>query len=167
MRDLNDETVERLADYWQKLAPGWAVSDHGKRNIKKWLQQFSVAQLTIGMDTAATTYLKFNKDQIVTKESWETAFGMILGICRVTRASESNPDIKHLYYIRGILRKRIPGYFDDAKALLFLKNSRTWDVPIEELYEIARSVKNWSGFTAAIAEAIQHRREELGETDDT
>ena len=166
LRDLNDETVERLAEYWQRLAPGWSVSEHGKRNIKNWLRQFSIAQLTVGMDTAATAYLKFNKDQTVTQESWETAFGKILGICRVNRASESNPDIKQLYYIRGILRKRIPGYFDGAKALQYLKNARSWDVPIEELSEIARSVKNWSGFTAEVGEAVQHRREDLGETDD-
>jgi hypothetical protein len=140
--DLGDETVERPAEFSQKLAPGWSVSEHGKRNFKKWLQQFSVTQLTVGMDIAATAYLKFNNDQTVTQESWETAFGKIIGICRVNRASESNQDIKQLYYIRGILRKRIPGYFDEAKALRYLKNARTLNVPMEELSEIALSVKN-------------------------
>jgi hypothetical protein len=165
LRDLKDQTADRLADYWRDLTPGWSVNDNGKRNIKKWLQQFSVEEVTAAMDVAATTYLEFTKEGTVTQESWEQAFSKILGICRVNRASEKDPDLKQLYYIRGILRNRIPGYYDDAKALKYLKNARSWDVPIDELAEIARSIHNWSGFTSAIGEAIQYAKEQAGESE--
>jgi len=162
LRDLDQEAVERIAEYWQGHTPGWSVNDNGKRSIKKWLQQFSVEEICKAMDAAATSYLEFNGEK-VTEESWSLAFDKIVGICRVNRASETDPDIKQLYYIRGILRKRIPGYFDDAKSLQYLKNARSWDIPLEELSTMARSVNNWSGFTAAVGEAIRSRREELDE----
>lgn len=160
LRDLADDTVTLLSDYWKKLAPGFSPNETGKQNIKKWLQKFTVEEITIAMDTAATSYLKFTEKGTVTSESWELAFNKILGICRVNKASEKNPDIKQLYYIRGILRNRIPGYFDDAKALQWLKNARTWDITLEELTEMACSVKNWSGFSSEIGALIQRQREE-------
>lgn len=166
LRDLDQEAVERLAQYWHEHAPGWSVNDNGKRNIKKWLQQFSVDEICKAMDAAATSYLEFNNEGKVTEESWGIAFNKILGICKVSRASQTDPDIKQLYYIRGILRNRIPGYFDDSKALQYLKNARSWEVPIDELSAIARSVKNWSQFTSSIGEAIQQMKEEIGEGDE-
>jgi hypothetical protein len=130
LRDLDLEAVQRLARYWEEHTPGWSVNDNGKRNIKKWLQQFSAAGICKAMDAAATSYLKFNEAGKVTEDSWSVAFDKIFGICRVNRASETDPEIKQLYYIRGILRRRIPGYFDEPKAMQYLKNTRSWDVPL-------------------------------------
>jgi hypothetical protein len=86
--------------------------------------------------------------------------------CRVEKASKSNPDIKQLFYIRGILRNRIPGYFDEARALQYLKNARSWDIDLNELSEIARRVKNWSQFTQAIGDAIGRQMKLYGESGD-
>jgi HNH endonuclease len=166
LRDLDQETVDRLAGYWHAHTPGWTVSDQGKRNIKKWLQQFSADEICKAMDTAASSYLEYDEAEKVTDDSWGLAFDKILGICRVNRASVKEPDLKQLYYIRGILRNRIPGYFDDSKALQYLKNARSWEVPIDELNSMARSVKNWSGFTSEVGGLIMQRKQELGEMGD-
>ena len=163
LRDLDQESVERLATYWNAHILGWSVTDSGKRNIKKWTQKFDIEEICTAMDAAATSYLEFDAESKVTPESVGVAFDKIVGICRVNKASEKEPDLKQLYYIRGILRNRILGYFDDSKALQYLKNARSWDVEIEELSEIARMVKNWTGFTAAIAESIQEKKRELDE----
>jgi hypothetical protein len=164
LRDLCQETVDRLAAYWTEHTPGFSVNDHGKRGMKKWLQHFSVDEICKAMDAAATQYLEFDDNGKVTGESWERAFNMILGICRVNRASVNEPDLKQLYYIRGILRKRIPGYFDEPKALQYLKNARR-DVSLDDLGVMARRIKNWTGFTNGIGELIAQRKDELGETD--
>lgn len=166
LRDLDQEAVDRLSEYWQEHAPGWSVSEHGKRNIKKWLQQFSADEICRAMDTSATSYLEFDTNEKVTDESWGRAFDKILGICRVNRASVNEPDLKQLYYIRGILRNRIPGYFDDAKALQYLKNARSWEVTLDDLSAMARGVKNWSGFSSGVGELILQRKDELGESGD-
>ena len=163
LRDLDQDAAERLAEYWDEHTPGWSVNDHGKRKIKKWLQTFSVEEICTAMDASATSYLEFNAENAVKAESVGLAFDKVLGICRVNKASEKEPDLKQLYYIRGILRNRIPGYFNDSMALQYLKNARSWEVDLEDLNAMARGVKNWTGFTSAIGELILEKKREFGE----
>lgn len=163
LRDLDQEAVDRLAEYWGVHTPGWSVNDHGKRKIKKWLQTFSVDEICTAMDASATSYLEFDAEDKVASESLARAFDKVIGICRVNKASEKEPDLKQLYYIRGILRNRIPGYFNDSMALQYLKNARSWEVETEDLNAMARGVKNWAGFTTAIGELILEKKRELGE----
>ncbi len=165
LRDLDQNAVDRLAEYWSEHTPGWSVNDHGKRNIKKWLQTFSVEEVCTAMDASATAYLEFDDDNKLTAESVAVGFSKVSGICRVNKASEREPDLKQLYYIRGILRNRIPGYFDPSKALQYLKNARSWEVEIEDHNLMARGVKNWTGFTTAVSELILEKKLEFGEDD--
>jgi hypothetical protein len=48
-------------------------------------------------------------------------------------------------------------YFNDRLALDDLKAARSWDVPLEELREIAIDARNWTQFRAMISDAIQER----------
>jgi hypothetical protein len=165
LRDLDQDAVDRLADYWNEHTPSWSVNDHGKRSIKKWLQTFGLEEICTAMDASATSYLEFDTENKVTSESVGLAFGKVVGICRVNKASEKEPDLKQLYYIRGILRNRIPGYFNDSMALQYLRNARSWEVEIEDLNAMARGVKNWTGFTSAIVGLILEKKREFGEDD--
>jgi hypothetical protein len=162
LRDLADETLDRVAGYWHELAPGWIINEQGRINLKKWLRQFSVEEILRAMDTSAEQYLVFDEKAVVTGESWEQAFAKIPGICRVERAAVSDPDLKELYYIRGILRNRL-NYFDAPKAMEWLKSARSWEISLDELREMARRVKNWTQFRSAIAEMIDAQRSALGE----
>jgi hypothetical protein len=125
LRDLSTESVEMLCQYWNDLAPGWIVSENGKRTVKKWLSHYSVEEITTAMDKAATSYLRFNADECCTDESWTDAFGKIPAICRLDRLGKEQPDLKELYYIRGIARKRC-NYFNDGTAIQLLKVARSW-----------------------------------------
>ncbi len=132
LRGLNQDILDRLCDFWHKLALGYIVNDNSQQNIKKWLRKFSLDEIMSAMDIAAESYLKFNDNGSVTSESWEEAFAKIPGICRVEQDSKENPDLKDIYYIRGIARNRC-GYFDNHKALDWLKAARSWDIEIDEL----------------------------------
>ncbi|HYN62494.1 MAG TPA: hypothetical protein VET87_23565 [Rubrivivax sp.] len=165
LRDLDQEAVERLATYWKDHTPGWSVNDHGKRNIKKWLHTFTIEEICKAMDASATSYLEFDAESKATAESVALAFDKIVGICRVNKAAEKDPDLKQLYYIRGILRNRIPGYFNDSMALQYLKNARSWEVGLENLNSMARGVKNWTEFTSTVGELILEKKREFGEED--
>ena len=159
LRSIGREAVDRICAYWQELTPGWAVNENGKKNLRKWLRTFSLDEITRAMDVAADQYLKLGKDEKITSESWNIAFDKIPGICRVERASKNDPDIKDLYYIRGIARNR-SGYFDNFKALEWLKAARSWDVPIEELRQIACNATSWTRFVEGIEAAIEIRERE-------
>jgi hypothetical protein len=153
LRNLAEDSVAELCSYWQELAPGYLVTDNGKTNIKKWTRSFSIPEITNAMDIAAEQYLEYETDDQVTGESWERAFKKISGICRIARESKGDPDIRELYYIRGILRNRL-SYFENGQGLQYLKNARSWGVSLDTLRSIAYETKSWTSFKCDVGEAI-------------
>jgi hypothetical protein len=154
LRNLADDAVSQLCSYWEDLAPGYLVNSNGKKNIKKWTRAFSIPEITSAMDIAAEQYLEIKHGSGVTSESWEKAFGKISGICRTNRESKDDPDLRELYYIRGILRNRL-SYFDNAQALQYLKNARSWGVDLDTIKSIAYQTRSWTSFKCDIGEAIE------------
>jgi len=160
LREIRNETIDNMSRYWHDLAPGFTINETGRGKLKTWIRKFSVQEVCHAMDIASEQYLEYEKDATVTSESWELAFGKIPGICRVERASTNDPDIKELYYIRGILRKRLEGcYFDNARALEWLKAARGWDVPLDDLRDIAKRSSSWTQFSDALDTAIDEQKE--------
>jgi hypothetical protein len=165
LSELQEETVDRIAGYWAQKSPGFSPNQNGRRKIKTWLRKFSVEELVYAMNVAAEAYLKFEDDGKVTEESWELAFGKIPGICRVERASKDDPDLKELFYIRGIARNRC-GYFVNHDAMNWLKAARSWDIPMERLREIACTCRSWTNFWTTISGEIDAREKiEKGATE--
>lgn len=160
LRNITEETVDRLCSYWDDLAPGFTVSESGRNKFKQWIRKFSLDELMHAMAIAAEQYLEFKKTGSVTPESWDTAFSKIPGICRVERASKDDPDIKELFYIRGILRNKIQYYYNDSEALKWLKVARSWNVPMEGLRQIAHNSTSWTKFMNAITKAIEYQEQE-------
>jgi len=165
LRDLKEDALCQLCDYWDDLAPGFVVNDTGKQNIRKWIRKFSIEEIIHAMDIAAEQYLKFEKEDYVNCESWEKAFSKIPGICCVERESQENPEIKDLYYIRGIARNTCKYYFDNEEALELLKVARSWDVPMLELRYIAARSTSWTKFKNGINDAIDYQQQEEDSTE--
>jgi hypothetical protein len=111
------------------------------------------------METSAVQYLERDKTGKCTKTSVQFAFDKIPGICRVEQISKEQPEVKELYYIRGIVRKRMPWYYDDAKALQLLRAAASAGVPLSVLREIALTASNWSHFQDSIYAAIDYAEE--------
>ena len=166
LKDLKEDTLGEVCSYWHDLAPGYVVNDNGKRNLSKWLRNFSLEEVIHAMDIAAEQYLNFEEDFTVTAKSWEKAFSKIPGICRVERESKEDPEIKDLYYIRGIARNTCRYYFDNAKALELLKIARSWDVPMLELRDIASRATSWTKFRNRIHKAIEYQQQEEDSSED-
>jgi hypothetical protein len=159
LRDINQSALNLACSYWQDLAPGFTVNDNGKRKLQSWIRTFSMEEVLHAIDVAAEQYLRFREDHTVTQESWEEGFSKIPGICRVERECKENPDIKDLYYIRGIARKNCSNYFDNSEALELLKIARSWDVSLTELRQIAIRCTNWTRFRNELYEAIDYQKE--------
>lgn len=150
LRDIHAETVDQICEYWRSIVVDYRVSDHGRDKLGKYLKKYSQVEICDAIDAAAESIERI--DGKPTHVSVDMAFNKIAGICRVRRASQTDPDIQELYYIRGILRKRL-NYFDPARAMQCLKAARSWGVPMEDLGEMARTVGNWSQFVTWIADA--------------
>jgi hypothetical protein len=163
LRDLQSETVDHVCEYWKKLAPGWDVNENGKNKIRAWLKKFSVEEICHGMDVAGAQYVKYDEKGKVTSSSWEEAFGKISGVCRVTQQSKEDPGIKELYYIRGIARNCCPNYFKDGEAIQLLREAYDLGMPLDELRDLAKSVRSWTDFRNAMYDVIDEYRKTSGQ----
>jgi hypothetical protein len=152
LRELADETVDRLVIYWQKLAPGYVLNENGKATVKRLQGKYTVESIMKAMDTAADQYLRFDEKGKATSESWEKAFDMVQAILRVERECAENPELRELYFIRGILRNRMTAKSVNWYSLRIMKDARACGVPIAELKSLAGSVWGWTAFCDGIEE---------------
>src|SRR5690606_36616842 len=74
LMNINDQVIDNLVERWDRLAPGWRVSENGRNELRRLLTRFSVDVILAAMNTAATSYLKIKDDGTVTEESWDTAW---------------------------------------------------------------------------------------------
>ena len=144
-RSQRRRDAEELAHLWQKLAPGYVVNKNGLKGIRQLLSRFSSEDIMYAMEDAADSYLVYEANETVTAESWERAFGKIGAICKVRQESRENPEIRELYFIRGLLRHRL-SYVDERLAINLLKDAHTAGFSVDSLREIALSARNWSTY---------------------
>lgn len=150
MSDIDEIAVKSMVDHWQKLAPGWTVSDSGIQSIRKWWSSWSLNDILTAMDAAATAYIEIVEGK-ATSDSWSLAFSKIPGCCRVNELDKSDPNIKELYYVRGICRKRLEGrYFNNADCLWRIKQAVANGASIAAIKSIACCCRSWSGLFASI-----------------
>jgi transcriptional regulator with XRE-family HTH domain len=150
-RALRQEITSRLVEYWNSKTPGFELNHEGHRSLEKWRRDFSDDEIMEAMDIAELQYLEFDYRGQCTKESAEHAFGKVPGICFVSR---ERPEERDIYYIRGMLRKRVPGYFDETRALQWLRNAHRAGVAISDLKMLAASIYNWTQFRVGVDELI-------------
>jgi hypothetical protein len=163
LRELKEDALDRISSYWHALTPGFTINQNGRNDLQKWVRQFNVEEICHAMDVAAEQYLRFQDDGRVTSESWGEAFSKIPGICRVVRSSDDEPDLKDLFYIRGIVRKRLSGkHYIDHQALEFLKAAHSWGVSLEDLRSVSKHVSSWTQFRDEIIRMIREQKDLQG-----
>ncbi|RQW02829.1 HNH endonuclease [candidate division KSB1 bacterium] len=151
LQDLNSQIIQKIKEYWENLAPGWEINDNGLKSLRKLSREYALDEITKAMDIAADQYLKFDHAGKCTSDSWENSFKKISGICRTRKLAEKQPEIKELYYIRGILRNRIHGYYNHGLAFQLLKEAYNNGADIDKLNKVALEVYDWDDFVEALS----------------
>ena len=150
LRSIKTTLVDDLKDYWEELALGFTITKNGLKRIKKLLNEYDYDEIIKAMDASAEGYLVFNNDsETVTETSWETAFSKIIRIAKVQKETKENPDLKELFYIRGILRNRVR-YYDASISISLLKSARNDGVEIEDLKQLALTAYDMDEFEEGI-----------------
>lgn len=85
LRDLEDEGIDRVGEYWEKLVPGWPPNDGGKAKLRKMLREFGLSEVLSAIDISVDTYLRYTDNGDVGEESAQFTFNKIGGICFNTR----------------------------------------------------------------------------------
>lgn len=162
LSELRDEVLDRLHGIWAEHVPGFTLNDIGIRDLKKLNKTYSVDEIVSAIRIAADQYIVF-EDGTPTHDSVEVAWKKVGGICRMARIELENPDLKRLYYIRGILRNRF-SYCNDGLALSLLRRAHDLNASISGLEEFAKAAKNWTAWREGIVDYItQHETPDSSE----
>jgi hypothetical protein len=163
--ELEDHVDDQIAEYWSENVPGYVLNESGKKAVHRLRGKYEIGEILSGIKLAAEKYLDW-VDGEPTKESVELAWKKVGGICHMKRLDNSQPELKRLYYIRGIMRNRFH-YCDDRKAMELLKQSVQLNASVDSLEECAKDAKNWSSWKAGIENFINDQLEEQeGEPDE-
>ncbi len=164
--DLESQLVEQLAKFWSEQVPGYHLNDNGKRELQKLTNRFDMPEIMEAMRISTSQYLK-SENGSLTKESVETAWSKVGGICNRRRLEKDKPYMKDLYYIRGILRNRLP-YIKEVEAIELLESAFECDASIESLYRHAKKAYSWANWRDGMEDFIanqqlQHQKKQISQ----
>lgn len=153
LKDIQDNSIDRLCDYWYKLAPGFTVTANGRQSLQKLLRSFQLNEIFEAMNIAAEQYLEFEDDGTTTEDSWDLAWGKIAGICRIRKVENEKPYLRDLLYTRGILRKRV--YVAEDYIMELLESAVDAGANTEWLKQLAKDCRNWTEFKEEVLDFIE------------
>lgn len=129
------------------------LSDAVLSGLRKWIKRFGVEMLLDASEASASSYLVYGDDREPTDESINKAWNMIPRVAAVLQRSKSNPELARLYYVRGILRRRLR-YCDDAKAMALMQEALMFNMDVEWLEAFSKRVRNWAEFRRTLNDFI-------------
>lgn len=162
---LQDEVVDRLQEIWTEQVHGYALNEDGLRMLKKLARTYSVDELVTAIRTAADQYLVFEGGK-PTRDSVEHAWKMVGGISRMNRVERDHPQIKRLYYVRGILRKRL-SYCNEHQAIALLRRAYELGADLASLEELAKHINNWTAWRTEMENYISQNESDSVPDQDT
>lgn len=145
LMNLDQQAIDGLSDFWCSLADWTGVTEIGRAKLRKWLRKYDVGMLADAMRKAAGSYFKFDENSHPTVESTEHAFNKIGSIIWVGEAEKENPDLKEVFYIRGIIRNRFE-YCNLWQAKDLLEAAFSLGGTSSELRSIAFECGSWTAW---------------------
>lgn len=139
MSDISNSILAAFeAEFTAKF--GLVLTDIGRKRARKILREYGLKKACDAIAIAA------EKTDL---EGSEIAY--INGICRTWAQDEERPYLKDLYYIRGILKNRLPDSdYDGDEVLSFLEDAYLGGVAIQDLTTVAKRATRWRHFVNVI-----------------
>lgn len=146
MKGIDGMAYQAAEDEWLSQVPGWSINETGEKTLKKILSKFGLQKVMDAIETASTQYIKYDSQGSIIPDTVHQAWSKIGGICRMSSQPEWK---KELFYVRGILRNRL-SYINFNNCMPILEEAYEAGIDIEELKEMARTVKTWTTFVNEI-----------------
>ena len=153
LMNIEADTLDKLYNFLHSLMPGTSLSEDGKALIAKVYRKFGLELTMKAIKIAAQNYIIIGADGKADQQSCGTAIERIGGICAVTSKSDINPAEKRIYYIRGILRKRL-SYCNESQCIQLLHRAVELNLDMEYLEKHSKSVSCWSKWKSDIEQFI-------------
>lgn len=156
--DAGDDAVDQFGKIWSTVVEGQtSLTPHGRDLIKKWLRKFSPEEIAIAMRESAASYLTRGPDGALEFASIEKAFDYVPRVASVRKTTADKPYMQRLYYIRGILRRRL-NYLRDQDCLELMEEAVESDIDLDWLEGFAKRTRSWSAFRRSLEQFIEEQR---------
>ncbi|KUK85479.1 MAG: HNH endonuclease domain protein [candidate division TA06 bacterium 34_109] len=153
LSEIEEMVVNEIEEFWYRLAPGYKFNEYGKNKLRSYIRKFELSEIISAMKDSASQYLKYSVDEEgnvkITSDSWNEAINKISGIIITKRKEKSDPNIKEIYYIRGILNNRL-NYFNDRGYFTIVNKALNNGADIKDIKQIALDCINWTDFQVQI-----------------
>lgn len=153
--NLEDDVITRLHELWRSHVRGYHLTDNGLRELRVVAKKYGVDEIVTAMRIATQQYLRFDGD-MATSASVTAAWSKVSGICRVNRLEKTQPELKRIYYIRGILRSRLD-YCDEVVALRLLTAAVDLNASVDGLERFAKSATSWTTWREGMENFIDEK----------
>jgi 5-methylcytosine-specific restriction endonuclease McrA len=149
---IDEMQFNYINDEFRRVVPGYSMKDEMALTVKKWIKKFGYDEVFSAVSQAAEKYIKLDENGEPLNPS--NVLDNIPKICYWNKRDQENPDIGKLYYLRGIIRHRF-NYWDDVRAILWLKKAYAQGATIDELKDMILSCSNWSQWRDMMDDAYQ------------
>lgn len=154
--DLDEQATDHCVELLNALLQPMEVymNPAARPALRAHVKKFGMAIVMEAIRDGFAGYVKRGDDGKVDQESWAQFWDKLGGICTIKRREKDNPEEAKLYRIKGLARKRIPGYFEDWKALRLLRAAVDAGVDTEDLWGAAGRAHSWSSFNGDVIDLI-------------
>ena len=141
---------KRKVKYCQKQFEDMArctLTGIGVDNLIKWITKYGEKEVLESIKLSGP-YLIYdtNDPNTYTQESRNKAFNYIPRICECRKKGIDTPEMKEIFYIRGILRKRIGEVYNSYKTIDEIKLAIKNGIPVNDIKESALKCRSWKNF---------------------
>lgn len=155
LNDLLEQQIDAI-EKPLKDKTGYSFNEHGRIELAKSIKKIGFSYLLEAAHTCANQYLEPDEEGGYKTASIDKAFSMIDRVAYVQKQKQENPEVSELYYIRGILKNRFSGWYQNLEwqTIDWLKHALSEGVSIDALKNIAKQSKNWTHFRKLINQEI-------------
>ncbi len=129
---VEDRAIEAISEALSK-ATNYSLSPYGADEVRKLLRKFSVVEVLDALEAAIRQYIERDEAGNVLQDSVNLTLSKLPGFLHLRNQPD---DIRQLYYIRGIMRRRF-NYCPEWKAIKLLKAAYEAGASPDELHALA------------------------------
>ena len=140
--NLHNEEANKIIEIINaEIGTNFSLTKTGIEKMKSYIEKYGFNEV---LECSLISFKQYDS---------EVAFNKIVPIIKNRARQKDDPNIKEIYYIRGIARNRF-SYFDDKRGFLIIKKLYDMGVDLEEIKEITLNAENWTQWNRELNEYL-------------
>lgn len=164
--DIEDDAIEKICEYWDRLIPGRELNEHGKKYLKKLLKKYGLQEVLEAMKISVEQYYipcpSHDDNGTASK-----VIDYLAPILSKRKLFLKEPRLQSFYYNTGIMAKRFRVYYPSMRneVISLMQQMNDCGVPLqvirEDIFDFT-NVYKWIEFAEKVICAFYDRKDNNG-----